>query len=141
VQCAQDLVDTGRGPQVEERRVLQRGELGGAARLRLLGGLTRSRRLLRGANAVLVIDGGILDVAVQLTEIARVEHRHRQRGPLSAVLGVHELRHEVVVAVAGGRIGPARRQNLAAVAIEDAQLQATGLGQSRQHRHVAPAIR
>src|SRR2546426_6498967 len=42
----------------------------------------------------LAVDGGVLDVAVQLLEVLRVEDRDEQRCPLGAVLLVQELQHE-----------------------------------------------
>src|SRR6185436_11724799 len=76
-----------------------------------------------------------------LAEVARIEHRHRDRGPLAAVLGIEEPQHQVVVAVrGGGGVGPPRPEDLLAVAVEDAELEPARLGQAREHRHVTPAI-
>src|SRR5262245_59843127 len=78
VHRAQDLIDRGRCPEVEERRCLERGELASAALLRLLLALAGSRRLLVIADAILVIDVRVLEVAEQFLEVPCVEHGHRQ---------------------------------------------------------------
>ena len=79
---------------------------------------------------------------MQLAEVLRVHGHDGDRRPLSAVLLVHELQHHVVVAVRGrGRVGPSCSENLLAVAVEDPELQAARLGEPRQRRHVATAIR
>src|SRR5262249_19554951 len=75
VQRAQDLVDRRRGPEVEERRALEQDELALAPLLGLLGALARPGRLLLPADQVLVVDGRVLDVAVELREVAGVQTR------------------------------------------------------------------
>src|SRR5438105_4187864 len=120
VQRAERLVDPRARPHVEEWRALQGQELPPITLLRLLLALAGSRRLLMSANAVLVIDGRVLDVAVELPEVLRIEHRHGHRRPLFSVLLVHELEHEVVVGVGGGGgIGTPPAENLLAVPVED----------------------
>src|SRR6185436_11724798 len=75
-----------------------------------------------------------------LAEVARIEHRHRDRGPLAAVLGIEEPQHQVVVAVrGGGGVGPPRPEDLLAVAVEDAELEPARLGQAAPPRRHAPA--
>src|SRR5438132_1260993 len=64
VQRAERLVDPRARPHVEEWRALQGQELPPITLLRLLLALAGSRRLLVSADAALVIDGGVLDVAV-----------------------------------------------------------------------------
>src|SRR5215471_16567966 len=142
---------TGKGIDVNEpvaahdgtQMLLHRGELPHAALPRLLGALAGPDRLLVPPDPVLLVNRGVLDVAVQLSEVLRVDDRHRDRRPLPAVLLVHELEHQVVVGAraAGGRIGPPRAEDLGAVTIEDPQLELAGLGQPGEHWHVAPAVR
>src|SRR5437879_3678709 len=120
VQGTQRLVVPPRRPHVEAGRALQGQELPPVTLLPLLLALAGSRRLLMSANAVLVIDGRVLDVAVELPEVLRIEHRHGHRRPLCSVLLVHELEHEVVVGVGGGGgIGTPPAENLLAVPVED----------------------
>src|SRR5262249_296376 len=139
---AQELIDRGRRPEVEERGSLQGRELARAPLLRLLFCLARARRLLMVTDPILVIDVRILEVAKQLLEVRRVEHGDGQRRPFAAVFLVHELDHGVVIAVRrGGRVGPPRAEDLLAVAVEDAHLHAAGFGQTLEHRQLAAAIR
>src|SRR5207245_7518279 len=108
----------------EERRGLHRDELPLAAVLRLRLGLAAPRRLHVAADVVLVIDGRVLDVAVQLPEVLRVEHHDWHRRPLAAILRVEELEHDVVVAVGmGRRIRPPRSEDLLAVGNHDIMLE------------------
>src|SRR2546421_12394648 len=85
VERAEDLVDPGGGPHVEERRLLHGEELAPIAVSRLFFCLAGPGRLLVSADEVLAVDGGVLDVAVQLLEVLRVEDRDEQRCPLGAV--------------------------------------------------------
>src|SRR5262245_10226604 len=141
VEGAQDLIDRGRCPEVEERRRLQGCELACAALLRLLLALAGPRRLLVITDAILVVDVRILEVAEQFLEVPRVEHGHRQGRPLAAVLLVHELDHDVVVAVPGsGRIRTPCAEDLLAVAVEDAHFQPAGFRETLEHRQLTATI-
>ena len=91
-------------------------------------------------QALLVIDGGVLDVTVQLTEVLREEDGHGNCGPLLALLLVGELPHEVSVAPRA-RLGQPLHEHGVAVAGEDAKLEPARLGDPGQIRHVATAVR
>src|SRR5262245_35839944 len=139
----QDLVHGRRCPDAEERRLLKNHELSVGALPRLCGGFTRAR----GADPlvhhdVLVIDGRILDVAVEQLPVLRVERRDGNRLPGLAVLHVQELGHDVGVAVR--RFGEAwalARPELLAVTGEDPKLEVPRLGETSEHWHIAPAVR
>src|SRR5262249_45666859 len=96
VKAAQHLIDRGRGPEVEERRCLKRGDRGRVALRCLLFGLAGACGVLVVADLILVVEVGILEVAEEFLEAARVKPGARQRRPPPAVLLVHELDHEVV---------------------------------------------
>src|ERR1700731_470549 len=81
VDPAQDLVDARPGPQVEKGGGLHRGEIPHAALPRLLGALAGPGRLRVPPDPVVLVDRGVLDVAVQLPEVPRVDDRHRDRCP------------------------------------------------------------
>src|SRR5207249_3014538 len=112
VERAQDLVDPGGRPHVEERRLLHGEEFAPIPVFGLRFRLAGPRRLLIPADQVLVINGRILDVAVQLLKVLRIEDGDQQRRPLTAVFRVQEFQHEIVVAV-GVRdgIGPPRAED------------------------------
>src|SRR5215471_21237189 len=97
VDAAQDLANGRGGPQIEEGAGLERRELLHAAIPGLVLRLAGARGLLMAPDAVLVVDGGVLDVAVELLEVLGVEDGRGQRRPLRPVLLVEELQHEVVV--------------------------------------------
>jgi len=99
VEPADDLGDAGARPNVEERRLEQRGDLAAAAGLRLILGLPRPRFAKGAEHAVLVVDGRILDVTVELDEVAGEEDRDRHGRELLAVLLVGVLAHEVGIGV------------------------------------------
>src|SRR5262245_22167157 len=86
VEAAEDLGHAGARPHVHERRLEERGDVTTAARPRLVLRLPRPRRAQVADHPVLAVDGRILDVPIQLDEVAIEEHGHRDRRPALAVL-------------------------------------------------------
>src|SRR5437867_10311748 len=119
---ADDLVDSRARPDLEERRLLERGELAVGALAGLLRRLARPRAADATDHGILVIDRRELDVVIEVLQIPRIEHRDGNRLPRASVLVVEELRHDVGVAVR--RLGQARSRAAAeflAIPREDAQ--------------------
>src|SRR5688572_2875018 len=76
VERAQDLVDSRRGPEIPEGRLLHGHELARVALLALRFRLARTRRLLVTTHQILVIDRWIFEVPVQKAKVLRVDtHR------------------------------------------------------------------
>src|SRR5262245_55225846 len=98
VERADDLVDGRRRPDAEERRGDQGAELAIRARGGLFGGLACAGRAnVVHHDAVLVVDGRVLDEVVQRFEVAREERAHRDRLPGFAALVVEERANQVGV--------------------------------------------
>src|SRR5580765_4121244 len=135
VEHADPLGLGGVAPELEERRGLELRELAGGALAGLLRRLAGLRRRLSGADPVLAVDERELDIAIQLLHVAREEDDHRDRLERLPALAVQVLAHQV----GGRRLAGIRLRRAAealAVAREDAQLEADGVGHLGEQRDV-----
>src|SRR5262245_15139480 len=115
VERADDLGDPGGGPEIEEGALEEPSHLSPSASPGLLVGLAGPHPSQVADHPVLVIDGRVLDVAIQLAEIAGEEHRDGYGRELLAILLVRVRPHEVGVA-ARRLLGQALHQHAVAVA-------------------------
>src|ERR1700730_11614555 len=77
VEGAEDRVDAGRGPEIEERRALQGEKLTLVSLLRLGHCLAGPPCPHAFANGVLVVNSRVLDVPMQLLELGGVQDDDR----------------------------------------------------------------
>src|SRR5580704_4557179 len=140
VQPRQHLVDPREGPHLEKWRPLHRGPLPHEALPRLLRRLARSGRPHGPGQAVRMVDRGPLGEVIQVLHLSGVEDDDRDRLVGMAVPLPQEFVHEIGVRGVGG-IRSRFATDVDPVAREDAELESSGFGQSRERRDRAAAVR
>ena len=126
------------GPDVEDWRGLHRRVLDAEALRGLLWGFARALRAQVALDPILAVDPGKLEVAIERLEVPGEEGHHRDREEALVAAVPQQGAHQVGVRRVGVRSGAGAVR--VAIAGEDAQLQAAGLGHALEHRGVTATV-